>query len=448
LREPGAICLVSCYELGHAPAGIAMPLAFLERAGFAPSVLDLAVEKLDEQRVGRARLVAVSVPMHTALRLGLRLLDRLAAVERPPVVVFHGLYAQLNRSLLLERGAWAVLSGESEAALVRLVESLERGEAPRPSAEAALEKLDFPVPQHGPLPPLARYGKLDLGGEQRLAAYTEASRGCRHTCRHCPVTPVYRGRFFVVPREVVLEDVERQLARGARHVTFGDPDFWNGPGHAEAIVRELHRRHPEVTYDATIKVEHLLGQRQRLSTLAATGCAFVTTAVESLSDRVLDRLAKGHTARDVETAFDLADAEGLPLRPTFVAFTPWTTAGDFGEMLAFVRRRDLVEVVEPVQYTLRLLVPPGSALLEVPIPGLGELREETLSHGWRHPDERMDALQQRLRAVAEAAGVDRHETFARVCRETEALLGLPPPPPPRHRRRRNHVPSLTESWFC
>ncbi|MHB8420963.1 MAG: CUAEP/CCAEP-tail radical SAM (seleno)protein [Myxococcales bacterium] len=442
MREPGAICLVSCYELGHAPAGIAMPLAFLERAGFRPSVVDLAVEPIDA-RLERARLVLISVPMHTALRLGLRLLDRLRELNPGARVVFHGLYAQANRELLLARGAEAVLAGEHEEALV----SLCAGDTGAPVGPV-LAKLDFPVPNHRPLPPLEAYGKLDLGnGETRLVASTEASRGCRHLCRHCPVTPVYRGRFFVVPREVVLEDIERQLARGARHVTFGDPDFWNGPGHADAIVRELHRRHPEVSWDATIKIEHLLSHRERLGSLAQDGCAFITTAVESLSDLVLAQLAKGHTARDVETAFDLCDAASLPLRPTFVAFTPWTTAADVARMLAFVRRRGLGEIVDPVQYTLRLLIPPGSALLELPIPSLGPLREETLSYEWRHPDPRLDALQHQLRALVERGGPDRGELFETVCAATEAALGLALPSAPGPKRRK-HIPSLTESWFC
>ena len=47
MRSPGDILLVSTYELGHAPHGVALPKAFLERAGFAPATLDLAVEPLD-----------------------------------------------------------------------------------------------------------------------------------------------------------------------------------------------------------------------------------------------------------------------------------------------------------------------------------------------------------------------------------------------------------------
>ncbi len=455
LRGPGAICLVSCYELGHLPAGLSMPLAFFERAGFAPACLDLAVEACDDARLARARLIAISVPMHTALRLGLRLADRIRALNPGARLCFHGLYAQLNQELLFARGAQFVVGGEGEAALVELAEALERGEAlpagvsvPGRPAAAQLVKLDFPRPSQSGFPPRDRYAKLEILGETRLTGYAEASRGCRHVCRHCPVTPVYRGRFFVVPQEVVLEDLEAQILGGARHITFGDPDFWNGPGHAEAIVRELHRRHPDVTYDATIKIEHLLAFRERVPTLVETGCVFVTSAVESLSDLVLERLAKGHTASDVHGAFDLCDAAGLPLRPTWVPFTPWTTAGDFAETLRFIHERDLTEQVDPVQLSLRLLIPPGSALLEIDIPGLGPLREETLSYAWTHPDPRMDLLQQEIRSVVERLPTEpAHVVFRQIWSAASARLGLEPPPPARASQRAK--PSrLTESWFC
>ncbi len=432
----------------------------MQAAGYSPACLDLAVEAFDPARIARARLVVISAPMHTALRLGLALLPRLAAVNPRAPVVFQGLYAQLQRDLLFSRGASAVTAGECEETIVALARALESGRElasvaglslPGRPAAPLLAKLRFPVADRRGLPPLSVYAKLDPGdGKLVPAAYAEASRGCKYRCRHCPIPPIYGGRFFVVPRASVLEDVEAQVASGARHVTFGDPDFWNGPGHTEAIVRELHRRHPDVTYDATIKIEHLLRHRARIPMLVATGCAFVTTAVESLDDAVLARLDKGHTRAGVEEAFDLCEEAGLPLRPTFVAFTPWTTAEGFGDILRFVERRGLAARVDPVQYALRLLVPPGSALLTGALPGLRPPREEGLSYEWIHPDARIDALQQRLWALAKEArrdGRGRADTFARIRDLTSETLGLSlarrPVP-----RRRGHVPSLTESWFC
>src|SRR5262249_21184093 len=155
-----------------------------------------------------------------------------------------------------------------------------------------------------------------------------------------------------------------QVTAGARHITFGDPDFLNGPGHSLAIVRGLHAEFPEVTFDATIKVEHILERRAVFPELAALGCAFVVSAVESLSPPVLRRLRKGHTRADVVEALRILEGAGILMQPTFVAFTPWTTARDYLEVLDFVAAHGLVEQVAPVQYSIRLLVPPGSALLD------------------------------------------------------------------------------------
>jgi radical SAM superfamily enzyme YgiQ (UPF0313 family) len=336
VRAPGDILLVSTYELGHSPNGVAVPAAHLERAGFRPAALDLAVERLDAQRLARARLVAVSVPMHTALRLGLAFAARVRAEHPGAVLCFHGLYAPLHADLLLAAGARAVLGAECDEELVALAGALERGEdlarfVHRGAGGAPPSRPSPPiVPSRTGLPPLERYARLDPGdGTRRIAGYVEATRGCKHRCRHCPVVPLYQGRFFAVPEEVVLADVAAQVAAGAGHLTFGDPDFLNGPTHALRIARALHARFPALSFDFTAKIEHLVRQPAAVAELARLGAAFATTAVESLSDRVLEQLAKGHTRADALRAFDLCREAGLPLRPSLVPFTPWSTLDDY-----------------------------------------------------------------------------------------------------------------------
>ena len=182
------------------------------------------------------------------------------------------------------------------------------------------------MPERAGLPSLSSYAHLKMPGEKhRTVGYTEASRGCKHLCRHCPVVPVYNGHFRVVQPEVVLEDIRRQVAGGAQHITFGDPDFFNGPRHAIEIVTAIHREHPRLSYDVTIKIEHLLKHSALLPTLRDTGCLFVTSAVESVDDAILTRLDKGHTRADFIQVVRNFRAIGLALSPTFVAFTPWTT---------------------------------------------------------------------------------------------------------------------------
>jgi hypothetical protein len=258
-----------------------------------------------------------------------------------------------------------------------------------------------------------------------------------------------------VPREVVLADIRQLVAAGAGHVTFGDPDFLNGPGHALKLVHALHAEFPSVSYDFTAKIEHLVRQRKLLPAFAATGCAFVVSAVESLSDVVLTNLEKGHTRSDVTTALAAVRGAGIALRPTFVPFTPWATLDDYLDLLDFIATERLIDHIDQVQLSIRLLVPPGSLLLERPAirPFLSDLDAAGFTHRWRHPDPRMDELQRAVSAlVAEAAraGEDPARTFSRIrtlaierAGRTGRRRPFREPPPERP------VPArLTEPWFC
>ncbi len=454
LRAPGAVLLVSCYELGRQPQALALPIAFMERAGFQPATLDLALEKLDAAKVRHARFVGISVPMHTALRLGVQVSRRIR--ERNPSchICFYGHYAVLHAESLLGGGADSVLGGELEERLVGLVEAVEGGAAPaKPSrrpdpgtAEPVFARLDFPVPSRAALPGLGRYAHLVHRGRHVVAGQVEASRGCLHHCRHCPIPPVYGGRLFVVPVETVLADIRNQVRSGAQHITFSDADFLNGPAHSLRIVRAMYAEFPHVTFDFTAKVEHILRNRERVLELGRLGALFMVTAVESLSDRVLEILDKGHTRGDVLAALGILRQAGISMRPSLLPFTPWSTRADTIELLDFVEHEDLVDHIDPVQYTIRLLVPPGSLLLEHPeMQSYIEcLDTEALTARWRHPDPSMDVLQQQLAALVEratAAGEDPRATFHSI----RALAGAPGRTP---LRRHERPPRLTEPWFC
>ncbi|HTN54411.1 MAG TPA: CUAEP/CCAEP-tail radical SAM protein [Anaeromyxobacter sp.] len=457
MRGPGEILFLSTYELGHQPHGLALPAAFLERAGFRPDCLDLSLDRLDAGRAARARLIAISVPMHTALRLGLEAAARVRAIAPGAALAFHGLYAPLQADLLLRAGAIAVLGGECEEELVALALALEAAGdlAPfvhRGGAVAPRKRLDYPVPSRGGLPPLSRYARLAAAdGTLRVAGYAEATRGCKHRCRHCPIPAVYRGKFVAVPVATVLEDVARQVGLGAGHVTFGDPDFLNGPAHALAIARALHARFPALTFDFTAKVEHLVRLPAAVAELGRLGAVFATSAVESLSDLVLEKLDKGHTRADALAALELCGAAGVPLRPSLLPFTPWGTLADLLDLLEVFETRGFLAQLDPVQLSIRLLVPPGSLLEGDPGIAFLGLDEAALTWRWRHPDPRMDALQPRIAAEAEAGaarGAPPLETIGRIRALALAAAGLP------HRHVRvlapdqRRVPRLTESWFC
>jgi radical SAM superfamily enzyme YgiQ (UPF0313 family) len=434
------VVLLSTYDLGHQPFGLASPKAWLERDGHSVTCADLAVERPPEAAVREADVVAFHLPMHTATRLAVPLIGRMKQWNPRARIACYGLYAPLQEELLRSLGVDAILGGEFEPALCDFVAGREPG-------RISLDRLTFLTPNRAGLPDLTRYSKFHLGDEIRLAAYTEASRGCKHLCRHCPIVPVYNGQFRIVQRETVLADIRAQVAAGATHVTFGDPDFLNGPKHAMDLVRELHAEFPHVTYDAIIKIEHLLKHRELLTTLRETGCVLITSAVESLDDEVLEKLQKNHTRRDFFEAVDLTRRAGLTLQPTFIAFTPWTTMESYRDLLRVLRDLDLVEHVAPVQLALRLLVTPGSRLLELDeIRNLvGPLDPVSLVYPWIHPDPRVDDLSRFVFHIAHAhAKRGRREQFLEIWRAAqneplEENFALLP---------RAAIPYLDEPWYC
>ena len=385
------VVLISTYELGHQPFGLSSPAAWLIREGHDVVCLDLAVAPLEEAAVRAADLVAFYLPMHTATRLAMPVIEQVKHLNPRARLVCYGLYAPLNADLLRGLGVETVIGGEFEAALVDLASG---SDAASKGTSKSIEKLTFLTPDRRGLPSLELYSHLRQNGTKTTAGYTEASRGCKHLCRHCPVVPVYEGQFRVVQREVVLEDIRQQVAAGARHITFGDPDFFNGPTHAMRIVEAFHAEFPEVTYDATIKIEHLKQHRELLPALKETGCLFVTSAVESIDDSVLALLEKGHTRQDFyEVATSLREA-GLALQPTFIAFMPWTTIESYGALLQALADLELVENTAPVQLALRLLVTQKSRLLDLAEiqAVIGPFDEKALVYPWKHRDRDVDTL--------------------------------------------------------
>ncbi|MEE2709708.1 MAG: CUAEP/CCAEP-tail radical SAM protein [Gemmatimonadota bacterium] len=462
MKQPGDILLISCYELGHQPLGLASPLGFLKAAGYPAAGIDAAAEKIPSSFVSSAKFIGIAVPMHTAMCIGVEISEHIRAINPDAHLCFYGLYASLNADHLLASVADSVIGGEYEQPLLSLVQSLEAGESVPPglrtrphAATLFLKRLSFAVPYRDGLPRLTQYAHLDAEGTTVPAGYVEASRGCLHTCLHCPITPVYQGRFVVIPADVVLADICQMVDMGAQHITFGDPDFLNGPGHTLKIARRLHDAFPKVTFDITTKVEHVLEHKQVFEELKSLGCAFVVSAVESVSQIVLERLKKGHTRVDIDQALHILNEAGIPMRPSLVAFTPWTTAADYLEMLSFIEERALIDHIDPVQYTIRLLVPPGSALLDQPDTEswLGPLDQNGFTYHWDHPDPRMDTLYRQVNHLVEIADnkdEDPLTTFNDIKSKYWKHFGdswrFPLPVPISNRRR--CIPKLTESWFC
>jgi radical SAM superfamily enzyme YgiQ (UPF0313 family) len=448
------ISLINPYELGRQPFGLAEPTAFLQAAGHTVRCCDLSIQKLDSCLDEKTEIVAIYIAMHTATRIAVEALPKIRQLAPRASLCVYGLYAPMNADLFRSLGVDTILGGEFETGLVSMAERVQagRGEA-QTEPETSLEKITFIAPDRSKLPALSQYARLiNPDGSEKTVGFAETTRGCKYLCRHCPVVPVYQGRFYVVPKDIVLDDIRSQINAGAQHISFGDPDFFNGPGHALKIVQALHREYPDISYDATIKIEHIINYPDEIRILKETGCLFILSAVEAVDDTILELLDKGHSRADFISALAFLREIDINLAPTFVAFTPWTTLDNYLELLEHILKLQLIEAVAPIQLAIRLLIPAGSYILK--LEGLddivGEFDAAILGHPWSNPDPRVDELAQKIQSwvtKAESEGLSRAEIFLEIWRLAHEQADKPVPELDIAQTGKA-IPRLSENWYC
>jgi len=445
------VVLISPYEIGRQPFGLSEPAAMLRSRGYNVRTLDLAIERIDPVEIRGAKLIALYLAMHTATRIAIEALPRLSSLAPAAHLCAYGLYAPMNDEILRRHGVDSILGGEFEPALLEIAESLRNGRTLEHSPRQN-RRVDFVVPDRTTLPELDRYAQLILvDGSSKTMGFAEASRGCKHLCRHCPIVPVYNGKFRAIPVAIVLADIENQVLSGAQHGSFGDPDFFNGPTHARKVVEGLHRRFPQVTFDATIKIEHLLAHADMLPLLRDSGCLFITSAVEAVDDNILGYLQKNHTNKDFSKAVDLLRQVGIDLAPTFVAFSPWTTIQGYIDLLSRLVELRIVECVPSIQLAIRLLIPKGSYLLKIPgfESQLKDFDPEILGYPWLNRDKRVDDLHARIQLLVETADaqeISRRSVFESTWQIAHEFAGTIAPKLPDDLG--SAIPHHSEAWYC
>lgn len=448
-----SILLISPYDLGRQPFALAQASAWLKANNFDVTCLDLSIQKLNEDDLKKANLIGLYLGMHTATRIALKALPKINQLNPNATLFSFGLYAPLNQEILRQHDVSYFFGGESEPDILQLAQQLGSNVSPTlDKTVIRTDKVPFQLPDRIGIPPLSRYAKLiQTNNEQKTLGFIETSRGCKYVCRHCPVTPVYEGKFRIIPAGLVMQDIAQQVGMGAEHISFGDPDFFNGPTHAKKVLLAMHQEFPALTFDATIKIEHIIKHASLLKTLKDTGCLFITCAVESFDDDILLKLDKGHTRDDTFKAVGLINNAGLVISPTFVPFSPWSSLEGYRDLLQDIISLDLLNEVAPIQLAIRLLIPNGSYLLRLPDFEnlIGEFDANTLGYQWAHADPKMDQLQQTVMAIVEQAdkqALSRHQAFAQIWDAAHHALNITTPALPASQAKA--VPHLSEAWYC
>lgn len=442
------VLAISTYELGQQPLVLARIASILDAEEIKYTLCDNSVANLSFEHVedffltdgNQPTHILISVPMHTATQLGRKIAQKARnAFGDGVTIIALGLYAKvaLSTGSLFDLGLDSLTQKS-------LLDSLGIEAAQRPNARD--EK-----PNRNTLPSISNYAHLMLENEKRLVGYVETTTGCAHKCRHCPVPVIHNGKFKAIRYDIVLSEIGELYQQGARHITFGDPDFFNGPTHALKIVRNMHKVWPDLSFDATIKVEHVLEHPDIWDEMHGSGLEFIVSAFEHSSDYILGKLAKGHTKDDMVKALEILRSAGIEVRPSLLPFTPWTNKENLLELIEFIFDHNLIGSIDPVQMSIRLLVPLGSLLMTDADLDLGPWNPETLSYEWQSADPEIDFLQIKFSEIAQQSESRQEnpvETFIRMREVAYAHFELKAPARETPLVDICSKPRLSESWFC
>tara|TARA_Y100001970_G_scaffold16755_1_gene18865 strand:- start:2289 stop:3725 length:1437 start_codon:yes stop_codon:yes gene_type:complete len=450
------IVAISLYDLGHQPLPLAAAAAIFKKHSCDFSLIDLSISNLNEDEITAADIILISVPMHTAARMALNILPTLKELNPDAHISAFGLYAIQLEDSLSENYLDSAFAGEFEPNLELLLQEYVKGNNSHVSSKT-WEKLrtdfarqKFFVPERKKLPNLNEYAKIQYRDNEKINGYIETSRGCAHICSHCPVTAVYQGKFRIIDQASILSDVDNLINQGAEHITFGDPDFFNAPKHSLKIASMIKTKYPFLTFDATIKVEHILEYEELIQTLDDLGFLYIISAFESTSDNVLKHLKKNHNLYDMYHVLEICKNANLFIKPTWIPFTPWMKYADYVRMLNFIIENDLVGLTPRIQYGIKLLIPKYSALFDSDSLSEFDMQysSDLLNHEWSHKNSEVEMLFAEVSQLLQSSNEDAMSQvnfFQKLCnlvaaRTDESIINC----------QSFTGPSIgsTENWYC
>ena len=426
------ILLTSFYDLGKQPKIIA---EIVDRYNSAEIDFDFFDFSVEDQNINLENydVLGIYAPMHTATILSI---EYIKDKKLPNKMFTFGLYGSVL---------------EDFNSSIRYIKDIE-------SDELALFleinddhqfSLKNNIPNRQIFPDISNYAHLVDGSNNIIAGSVETTYGCKHSCTHCPVPISFNGTFKTYSLEKIISDVENQVNQGAKHISFNDPDFFNGPIHALKILESLNKKFPTITYDSTIKVEHIIKYKKYFKELSSLNMVFVISAFETTNDLVLSILEKNHTSNDLNTSIEISQDFGIDVRPTWMPFSPWTELNDLLNIVNLIEKYKLRETVDPIQLTIKLLIPKHSLIIKKPEINkyLGNYEKNSLSFKWEYENNDVEKLQSSLfDFILNNSELNEHKQYLGMvniiekCTDTKLLTNSS--------YDFKNVPKLSETWFC
>ena len=426
------ILLTSFYDLGKQPKIIAEIVDKYKAENIQFDIVDFSIDN-PEINIDQYDVLGIYAPMHTATVLSIEFLKNKSL---PKKVFTFGLYGSVL---------------EDFNSSIKHISNIENGELDSflDINKNKLFSLKNNIPNRDILPDISNYAHLVNGSSNLIAGSVETTYGCKHSCTHCPIPISFNGNFKTYSLEKILFDVENQVNSGAMHISFNDPDFFNGPIHALKILENLNSKFPEVTYDSTIKVEHIIKYEKYFKELSSLNMIFVISAFETTNDEVLTILEKNHSSVDLANAIEISQTNNIDIRPTWMPFSPWTNQNDLIDIIKLIENYKLRETVDPIQLTIKLLIPKNSLILqrsEIKV-YLKDYDKNSLSYMWDYKDEKVNKLQVSLfNYLLDTPDLDEHSQYLGMVKIIENMTQSNLISDLNYSYK--NVPKLSETWFC
>ncbi len=426
------ILLTSFYDLGKQPKIIAEIVDKYSTSQVEFDCIDFSVDN-PELNLHEYDALGIYAPMHTATVLSI---EYLKDKKLPKKVFTFGLYGSVL---------------EDFNSSIKHINNIEDGELD--SFLGISKNLEFSlknnIPNRNIFPDISNYAHLVDGRNNLIAGSVETTYGCKHSCTHCPIPITFNGSFKTFSIEKIVNDVSNQVDSGAQHISFNDPDFLNGPVHALKVLEALNSKFPSITYDATIKVEHIIKYQKYFMQLSSLNMIFVISAFETTNDEVLTLLDKKHTNEDLSTAIELSQKANIDIRPTWMPFSPLANLQDLPNIIKLIESYKLRETVDPIQLTIKLLVPKHSLILDKTAikKYIGEYDKNSLSYKWAYKHNEVEKLQQLLfESLSNNSDLDDHHQYLDMVNIIEEFSDTKLLNTSEYNFK--NVPKLSETWFC
>jgi ribosomal protein S12 methylthiotransferase len=175
-------------------------------------------------------------------------------------------------------------------------------------------------------------------------AYLKIADGCSNRCSYCTI-PSIRGDLASRPRAEILAEAAGLAAAGVRELAIvaQDTSAWGlDRGGVECLYDLLEEIADQARFD-WIRLMYLHpahADPSRLVPLIRGGaiCPYLDIPIQHASDRVLERMGRPYTRRDLESLFERlrAGVDDLVLRTTVMTGFPGETDADFRELADFL----------------------------------------------------------------------------------------------------------------